>query len=432
MPDFYIKLNDVRREESDFQNIIEQLYNAAEQIGGVKDSHVLQDSVCFTQVRTKLKNSHNEMMSLRYKIGQMRSTLLEIVDIYERTENGILGQKVEIQANIDINIVDNRDENPNLLEPTNFLEWLRKVYQDFFGEKEDEKTVWDVIKKYLTYQDKFEKNPYAGVEKSVVSYLESLIGFFSGDKRGGTGAKDFCDLTNASSGLWSSLYSFFKKFDVTKTDSDIGEFAKKWGNVNGCVETIGSSSNLIGALIEAFQTEGKSEGEFWADIVNTGGKFADVIKSFYEWKNFDVVKEGGGIISAAGKYTILTDTTCSVISQTIKSVEEYSKDGTFDLGDFGATGVDLSVAGLYTMGSGLVSGLTFGLVSLDSIGLEAEKISDFIKESANSYGYELGKKARDYMNARPELDNAYQIAYENGDKIKMNIIANYAKIKSLF
>lgn len=428
MPDFYIKLNDVRREESNFQSIIEQLYNVEEQIEGVRASHVLQDSVCFTQVRAKLKNSSNEAVSLKYKIGQMRSALLETADIYERTENGILGQRVEIQANADGNIVDNRNEKTDTLESDNFLEWLWKVYQDFFGKQEDGRTLWDLIKPYLTYQDKFNKNPFAGVEKSVVSYLESLIGFFSGDKRGGTGAKDLCDLTKASSGVWSSLYPFFKQYDVTKTDSDIGEFARKWGNINGGVGVIGSVSSLIGAFFGACQTEGKSEGEFWADIVNASGKSADVIKSLYEWKNFDVVKEGGGRISAAGKYAILAKTTFSTISQTIKSVEEYSKDGTFDLGDMGSTCIDASVSGLYTMASGLISGLTLGFVSIDWAGVKPEDISGFIKENVSHYTDELGKRTGEYMISHPELSETYR----NGNEITKSIISTYVTIKNLF
>ena len=85
-----------------------------------------------------------------------------------------------------------------------------------------------------------------------------------------------------------------------------------------------------------------------------------------------------------------------MLQQGFKSHERYYADGKWDLGDTGATGIDISIAGLY----GLTHSLTFGLD--DKIFGWVDEISGGDKHPEMSYvekaaeGYKiLGEKIGD-------------------------------------
>lgn len=57
--------------------------------------------------------------------------------------------------------------------------------------------------------DKWGDVDEAGVLEDVISYFESFTTFFSGDKKGLTGASDWCNLADSSIGVWTGLYDYF-------------------------------------------------------------------------------------------------------------------------------------------------------------------------------------------------------------------------------
>lgn len=63
---------------------------------------------------------------------------------------------------------------------------------------DEEKDILSTVKTLLRGTDKWGDVNEAGVLEDVISYFESFTTFFSGDKKGLTGASDWCDLADSS------------------------------------------------------------------------------------------------------------------------------------------------------------------------------------------------------------------------------------------
>lgn len=365
--------------EEDLQPILQQASDCVSSVRRNLQMQIRQRE----HIDARLSQSIRQLEDQRQAVGRVVSAGRQAAELYERNEEHLL-QVRSIESEIS--------------KKTTFSDWVQKNYEELFGKEGEKQTPWDLIKAYLTACDKSEL-PFAGFGKSALSYIESLLAFYLGEKKGFGGFEDICDLTESSSSLWTALYSLFGKFDATKTDNYMGIWAERWGRTAGKVSIFSSGVALLNAVVSAFNFDGKTSGQIASDFVNTGGEAAELCESIYDLRHFDTAALSKGFYTPAKLYSTLADTVCSVVGQGIESVEAYGADGSFDLMDLASTGIDVSVEGLYTM----TSDLSFGIISEDVIGVSAEDISNSIK----NYGKETGELVGFAILNNPKLYNAY-------------------------
>lgn len=256
---------------------------------------------------------------------------------------------------------------------------------------EKNKDLLSVAKKLLTGYSKWGNNSEAGVLKAGISYIEDFSKFFSGDKKGLSGASDLCNLADSSIGLWKGGYEYFQKqFDELKTGF-FGEVAQKNVKVLGLT---GDFLGLIGSITSA--SDGLNEKSWQtavADYIDTGKDIISVAKSGYELHHIGdvtgITTEKAGPWSALGIYKAIGDAGIGSIEQGFRSMEKYSSDGKWDVGDTGATGIDISMAGLYGLSHSLTLGLDdviFGAIDRATGGNGTSDMSYFEKAAE---GYKI-------------------------------------------
>ncbi len=278
---------------------------------------------------------------------------------------------------------------------------------------ESDKWYWDFIKQYLKSKGKFTGDKDSSMMATGMGYLEDLFGFFTGDKKGWSGFADLCDLGKSSSDLWKALY---KKMDVG------GLLEGRWGSKVAGLGVVASTVGLLGKIAEAAGGDNSTGWNIASNVFDAGSGVFDLGKSIYEFKNFGKLTESG-LWTSAGQWATLGETVTSTISQALESIGKYSADGTWDLGDTAATGIDSAMAGLEK----LISGVTFGTISAKTFGTDTDQMSDAVKNWAGN----TGKSAGEYILNNKDLLNKYQ----NGstlDKIGITFTATVATAAKWF
>ena len=275
-----------------------------------------------------------------------------------------------------------------------------------------------IVKTGLSWLDKAnisdDVSDRAGLGKDFLSYLESLHKFIKGDKRGLTGAEDLFDLADNSVGLYSSFYEYLKDENI---------FSKGLGIASSSLGLISSGFGVIDKI-----TSGDlGPAGITSEIIGLGSNGLNMWESIEKLKHLG--EEATNITTKAGKtglYSPLNlwltfgETAIATGSQMFKSIDKYSADGKWDLGDTGRTGIESGVAGLYTMFDKLSLG---GLSTLgDVTGFTPENISADIENWADG----VGKAAGNYIVNNSGL---YQ-AYNNAGPIGKTAITFHAAIQS--
>lgn len=257
-------------------------------------------------------------------------------------------------------------------------EWVKKLLP-FRDEKEYEN--------FLNYLKIIGSNE-AGILRSAVSYFNDLFKFFSGDKKGLTGARDWFDLASSSASVWKYTYEYFCKTYNGLTTGFFGEVAQK------NVKILGVSAgvlDLISSVISGFENfdEKKLQTKI-ADFLDSGKSVFSIYKAGYELKNFKDVKSlitKNGPWSPLDVYGAVVNSGVDTVSQALRSHEKYSADGVWDAKDTGATGVDASIAGIYSISHSLTLGLDdliFAAVDKASGGNGTSEMS-YVEKAAEGY-----------------------------------------------
>lgn len=229
----------------------------------------------------------------------------------------------------------------------------------YFSDLEEEKDILSTAETLSDVANKLGENDEAGVLKDLLAYIQDLADFFNGDKKGLTGAGDWCSLADSSIGLWTGMYDYFQEmYDGVKTGF-FGDIAQK------NVKALGLSGSCLGLLASVLSASDGLDSKQWqsavADYVDCGKDFISVISSHYSLKHIGDVNSlteiKAGPWSAMDLYEAVGEAGISAVSQGFRSVEKYYADGQWDAGDTGATGIDISMAGLY----GLSHKLSYGL-----------------------------------------------------------------------
>lgn len=252
------------------------------------------------------------------------------------------------------------------------------------------------IKSILEWLDKTNSNEYAGITKDGLSYLEALYDYFTGDMKGLTGAEDWFDLCENSADLWKGLYDYLKEY-YNKTGSLFSiTNQKKVAGVDIAGNIAGFISSIFGA-VDTISSENMGASGVISQILGTGDEAADIWKSVMKFIQTGTSVEKVGVYSAVDIYTSVIKSGFMAVSQAFDSVDKYSADGSWDLGDTGATGIDSAMAGLYGISHTLTFGaddLVFGFID-NLTGGNGNQDMSYFEKAAEGYKIladELGKK----------------------------------------
>lgn len=295
---------------------------------------------------------------------------------------------------------------------------------DVSSPEEDKfKQLIERIKATLSAKSKINKNKDAGLTEKGISYLQSLYQFFSGDMIGLTGAENYLDLCDNSIGLWIGFYDYLKHlYNNTGGAFSTHNQAKVAGaEIVGSI--LGFVSDIFGTVDTISNTDDLGTAGLIGEIIGTGDGIVDI------WSNAEKlihvgdtstnVTTSNGVYSPLAKYSAIAKGYISALSQGFSSYEKYSADGVWDVGDTGATAIELSTAGLYSM----IKSLSFGLFSEETTGISASDISSFLENTVGN----IGTKAGQYIAADPTL---YQ-KYQNSSVLGRTALTFYAAVCSL-
>ena len=281
-----------------------------------------------------------------------------------------------------------------------FANWKDRISEIVF-DTDEEKDLLSTVKTLLRGTDKWGDVDEAGVLEDVISYFESFTTFFSGDKKGLTGASDWCNLADSSIGVWTGLYDYFGDMYKGLKTGFFGDVAQK------NVKVLGLSAGFLGLTASILSASNGLDNKQWqsivADYVDCGKDMLSVIKSGYALKHIGDVKSlseiKAGPWSALNIYSAIGEAGIQSISQGFRSHEKYYADGQWDIGDTGATGIDISMAGIYGISHSLTLGfddLIFGAIDNATGGNGTADMSYFEKAAegykilANKCGEAIG------------------------------------------
>ena len=278
-------------------------------------------------------------------------------------------------------------------------------------------------KLFLWQYSQMDKSGKAKLGNKGLSYLESLCKFYKGEKSGSKGWENLFNLGDKSVGLWTGFYDYLNKTYNGAGDIFSTVNQKRVGGLGIVGDTFGFASDIFGA-IDKIKSENLGAAGITGEVIGLGGYGLNL------WKDIEEIKHIGdtatnittktGLYSPLSLWTTFGETVISTGSQAFKSIEKYSADGQWDLGDTGRTGIEMGVSGLYTM----VDKLSFGgLSTLGNVtGFKPENISRDIE----NWSYNIGKRAGNYILNDTGLCNAYK----NAGPIGKTAITFHAAVQS--
>ena len=342
------------------------------------------------------------------KIAKTLEQYSRTLETYQRFIEDALNEYVKLDEYKKTNLIDYISSirvDPNvavILGPGGnpFANWKDRISEIVF-DTDEEKDLLSTVKTLLRGTDKWGDVDEAGVLEDVISYFESFTTFFSGDKKGLTGASDWCNLADSSIGVWTGLYDYFCDMYKGLKTGFFGDVAQK------NVKVLGLSAGFLGLTASILSASNGLDNKQWqsivADYVDCGKDMLSVIKSGYALKHIGDVKSlseiKAGPWSALNIYSAIGEAGIQSISQGFRSHEKYYADGQWDMGDTGATGIDISMAGIYGISHSLTLGfddLIFGAIDNATGGNGTADMSYFEKAAegykilANKCGEAIG------------------------------------------
>ena len=317
----------------------------------------------------------------------------EYVKLDEYKKTNLIDYISSIRVDPNVAVILGPGDNP-------FANWKDRISEIVF-DTDEEKDLLSTVKTLLRGTDKWGDVDEAGVLEDVISYFESFTTFFSGDKKGLTGASDWCNLADSSIGVWTGLYDYFCDMYKGLKIGFFGDVAQK------NVKVLGLSAGFLGLTASILSASNRLDNKQWqsivADYVDCGKDMLSVIKSGYALKHIGDVKSlselKAGPWSALNIYSAIGEAGIQSISQGFRSHEKYYADGQWDMGDTGATGIDISMAGIYGISHSLTLGfddLIFGAIDNATGGNGTADMSYFEKAAegykilANKCGEAIG------------------------------------------
>lgn len=334
-------------QRAEFENIGRKMELVRADVSSVRQNLNWQIS-SRTQIEEKLAGYGTYMEKLQQKNQSLSAVLQALSEEYQRTESKVSG-KVENES-------ANRGEERGETAP----------------EKNDdnkEESTDDSLKKNLgwleslfKFLDKMDLGnmKWLGPAAGVIAYMKSLFEFYTGDKTGITGASGLLDLADSSISTWTDFFDFYRdKYDKAGFFNDTNNRRVKILDLVSSV--LGFGSDFVSAVKGE---EGRTALGAIADYIGSMEKLGDIWESGYKLAHLNdvtsLVSQSSkiGIWTPAVLYKAVWKSGVAFTEQTVRSVEKYLQDGSWDpVGDTAAVGIDASVAGLYA----IAHTLTFGV-----------------------------------------------------------------------
>ena len=156
----------------------------------------------------------------------------EYVKLDEYKKTNLIDYISSIRVDPNVAVILGPGDNP-------FANWKDRISEIVF-DTDEEKDLLSTVKTLLRGTDKWGDVDEAGVLEDVISYFESFTTFFSGDKKGLTGASDWCNLADSSIGVWTGLYDYFCDMYKGLKIGFFGDVAQK------NVKVLGLSAGFLG------------------------------------------------------------------------------------------------------------------------------------------------------------------------------------------
>lgn len=281
-------------------------------------------------------------------------------------------------ALVSINEVEETEDNTQEELVARMLE-LAKALLKINDEDSNQKDIGGLVASFGSYYQKLVECCDGDAENAWVIYSEAF------------------ELTETGINGWEEFLKLLKYYyDLKKIPGEdvVGLSGDFLSIIAAILEAIGKDYDTVGERIgEAIKNIGGSITDFGAAILKMLEKGASAAVSIYA----GIAK---AILASYGQF--------------IESLEEYAKDGSFNLGDVADTGVDVAVAGL----AALISTVTKGIISENTTGITEEEVREQLKNSAD----QLGKDAAEYIMNNPKLREMYN----NGNGAERAMLIAYA------
>lgn len=380
--EFSIKTGAVVNEENNMCKVhqklgllINQLRMLSKQLGYQDDS--------FAVISKKL-SQYSESLQKEYNtVYTMSEVLLKCRDYYIKTENSITNYSVgrrfhsidQDRTKIFTILGLGRETNPS----TNLID----IYKIFLDSGKD------FLKGLFECTAESDGLKSGNIFNEGISYIESLWGFLTGDKKGLTGASDWCKLGDDTISWWKEAYTlFYDKY------SDVGNDLFN-SSVREGVAYAGIGASALGLISEMLNAsnglEEKNVANIFADYMKCGNNVVDVISDIYKSTHLNdtnsLFEIKSGVWSAGKLYEAIAKGGVDAVSQGIKSVDKYLSDGKWDAVDTGATGIDISLAGLNVVVHTLTYGMdTFVYSAVDILsGGNGNSDMGYVEKAAEGY-----------------------------------------------
>ncbi len=378
---FSIKPDEVKKRISELDGYESELRGIASEIGSIAGSSVIRTSA-YRMVQNSLRFQSQYVRENAAGMGNVRAGLLSAAQEYMTAEGDICARagatKYEGERKFSSGMEIKNSEN-------DVLEFLNHSMNNVNNEKE----ILSMIKTLLGGYDSWGKNGEAGILKDAISYIEDFSEFFFGDKKGLTGISNWCNLADSSADVWIKTYDYFASTYKGVTTGFFGEIAKR------NVKIMGLSTGILGLAGSILSASDGIDEKKWqsvvADYIGCGKDVLSIVKSGYQLKHIKDVESlanlKAGPWSALGVYSAIGDAGIRVIEQGFRSHEKYYADNKWDLGDTGATCIDISLAGLYGISHTLTLGFDdfiFGAIDKATGGNGNQDMS-YIEKSAEGW-----------------------------------------------
>lgn len=331
-----------------------------------------------TQLARKLEQYSNALESCQQFVEEVYNKYIDLDQYNMNTDDTNISQILGLEGQNDYG---DRVEN---------IDW-DSILSRIFSMTDDEKDFFSVVETFMNIFGKWVNNGEAGVLKEVLSYYEDFCSFFLGDKIGLSGASDLCNLSDSSIDVWTKLYDYFAK--IYKADGLKTGF---FGQISqGRVAVLGVASDLLGLIASVLSVSDGLDSKQWqgivADYVDSGKDLVSVIGSTYKLSHIGNVTSlanvKSGFWSGLDIYSAIGNAGLQVISQGFRSHEKYYADGEWNLGDTAATGIDISMAGIYGISHSLSLGLDdviFGVID-NATGGNGNTEMSYFEKAAEGY-----------------------------------------------
>lgn len=258
----------------------------------------------------------------------------------------------------------------------------------------------------------------AGNIRDIISYTEDLAAFWTEDNNSwlAIGSKG-CNLADSSIGMWKGAYDYCSDF---YKNVETGFFGIKVQKGVECLGIAGGCFGLAGSIMSIIEnSENETVQSMVADGIGSLDNVVSIGTAVYDLKHIggsaNLSNTKAGFWKNSNVYGAIATATIESAAQGIRSHEKYYADGKWDLGDTGAIGIDISIAGIYGIGHELTLGLdNFIYAAVDSwSGGNGTDDMSYIEKAAEGYKM-LGQYITDAI--------AEDIKQRHPSKIDMNEI----------